>query len=188
MVRRYCVHNELRFLWSLTQARQDHDREAVRRDVQRFIRRLHRHLGRAIPYLYVLETHKSGAWHVHIALPCWIHHRDLARIWGHGLVWVTDHGKRARKKRVMDREGQGMRRVAGYVAKYVSKAYEAGDGRQGYGVAEGHQPPSVLVWALTEREVRDLIDGMAAHELVVFDLTELDGYEGPPAYWARWGP
>ena len=134
-MRRYCVHNGLRFLWTLTFARQDHDRAAVLRDVQAFARRLHRLVGEPIPYLYVLEQHKSGAWHVHLALPRWLAHKDLHRTWGHGFVFVTDHGKRARR-RVMDRDGQGMRRVAGYVAKYVSKAYETGGGRQGYGVAK----------------------------------------------------
>jgi hypothetical protein len=185
MVRRYCVHNGLRFLWTLTLARQDHQRGTVVRDVQAFARRLQRRTG-PLPYLYVLEAHRSGAWHVHIALPRWISHSVLEAVWGHGWVFVTDHGRRRRRRRVMPSGGQGLRSVAGYVAKYVSKAYEAGDGRQGYGVAEGHQPPVVLIWGLTERDVRERIAQYAGGDLVVLDLTELDGYDGPPAFWACW--
>jgi hypothetical protein len=88
----------------------------------------------------------------------------------------------------MQKGGQGVQQVASYVAKYVSKAYEAGEGRQGYGVAEGFQPPFVPVWGLSETEVRSLIDQMSASPLLIFALTDLDGYEGPPAYWARWDP
>jgi hypothetical protein len=186
-VRRYCVHNELRYLWTLTQARQDHDRSAVLHDVQTFVRRLRRHLGgTSLPYVYVLETHKSDAWHIHIAIPKWILHSDIARLWRHGHVWVTDHGRRRRKK--MDRAGQGVLQVAGYVAKYVSKAYEAGLGRQGYGVAEGFQPPFLVLWGGSQTEVRDLVEGVTTNQVTFFDLMDLDGYEGPPALWARWDP
>jgi hypothetical protein len=141
-VRRYCVANRLRRLVTLTYGPPfctSHDQ--VVRDVGDFIRKLRRVLGLKgpIPYVWVPELHKDGQrYHVHVVVDRFLPKPVLRQCWPHGFVDIREVRNRGRAK------GEAMRRVAGYVAKYVSKTYEdGGAGRHRYEVGQGCQPVSL---------------------------------------------
>lgn len=107
----------------------------------------------SFPYVWVIEEHKNGYLHAHVAfgrkvaLRCrrcdprdvgkGMHQRDvggpcLACCWGQGFV---------NAKRMKSRKRSGSGQVATYVAKYVGKGVEcAGKGQKSYDVARGYQP------------------------------------------------
>lgn len=160
--RRYVVANRLAFMWTLTFAVEpDSDDEAIV-EGERFVRRLRRATfgGQAFPYLLVLEHgSKGGRRHLHMALPRWIDHAKVQRVWGLGFVHVSGPNRAARRAGTVT---DGLRQVASYVSKYLGKdwdreaapaAPEAAApgrwGRQRYRVGEGFAPEGVRGSALT---------------------------------------
>jgi hypothetical protein len=120
------------------------DHGQVVEDVGVFIRKVRKGLGvEAFAYVWVPELHKDGRrYHVHVVVDRFVSKSLVEKSWGHGFVDV----------RMIRNQGQGkgtaMRRVAGYVAKYVAKTYEGGTGMGGggrhrYECAQGFQPVSV---------------------------------------------
>lgn len=144
-VRRYCVANRLRRLVTLTYAPPfctDHDQ--VVNDVAQFVRRLRKALHvEAFPYVWVPELHKDGQrYHVHVVIDRFVPKAVVAECWGHGFVDVRQIRNNG------EGNGTAMRRVAGYVAKYVAKTYEdEAGGRHRYEVGQGFQPISLELTA-----------------------------------------
>lgn len=184
-IRRYCVRNDLRRLWTLTCADQITDVGVMWRRVRRFHRKLRDEFG-AMPYVVVLERHKSGALHAHVSLPArFLAHGEVARVWGHGFVHYRDRGVRLRGRR------SEARVLAAYLAKYVAKdPIREGFGAHRYEVAEGFQPKVVrrsfgslgaAVEKVMERFV--LVQGEALE--LVWDSTSSASWRGPPVRYFR---
>jgi hypothetical protein len=69
-VRRYCTENRLRFMWTFTyRGDGEHDLRKVRRDVERLLASVRASRGKAFPYLWVPELHKTEhGIHVHMGM------------------------------------------------------------------------------------------------------------------------
>ena len=184
-IRRYVVRNLLTRMWTLTFADQPHDRGVALERMQTFVRALRDHFGEAIPYLYVFERHKSGAWHVHLLTQSrYVKHKTLERLWGYGFVQYSDGPKRhGRSKREVARS------CARYAAKYVGKDIGGGlpANVHAYEPAQGFQPERVA------RSAASMQDGfgLAVHEFdglvpVVWNSAECDTWTGPPVMCLRW--
>ena len=123
-VRRYCAANRLNRLGTLTYGGAGcHDPKALRADVAAFWRALRGLLGgKSFPYLWTAEWHPSGhGLHVHFAVGRYVKRDLLVSAWAHGFVHIKLLGDLP--------VGSGTvaeaRRAAGYLAKYVGKAFDA---------------------------------------------------------------
>jgi hypothetical protein len=186
-VRRFCTANGLAYLWTLTLADQSSDCAHVGRLVESFIRRLRAHTRCSIPYVWVLEEHKSGNLHAHVAIDRFIPRAVLLRAWPHGFMFVT--GARSKRSR-----GQhaGVAATARYVAKYVSKEVTGGAGRQSYRVAEGFQPIAIDgdAWSLDDALLAAVAAFHGELPAYVWDSrrdADVDD-RAPPCWWATWQP
>lgn len=184
-VRRFCVANGCAYLWTLTLAEQTADDAKVAQLVESFVRRLRAQRRRAFPYVWVLERHKSGNVHVHLALDGYVPIARLRDAWGHGFVFVT--GAKAERSRGKHLGAAG---VARYVAKYVGKEVSGGGGRQSYRVAEGFQPREVRqhAWSLLDAFDRAVVefDGEAPTYTWWSSAEKDDDDRAPPCWWATW--
>lgn len=181
-MRRYCVANQLRYMWTLTCADQTHDLDEMRRRMALLMRKLRHLLGGRFPYVYVFEQHKSGAWHVHLAVPSYIPHAEVKRLWSHGIVQVANRNRKG--------DAAGSPRSLGrYLAKYVSKTLDAGEShRHAYEVGQGFQPETIAV------DVRTLDDGQLLAVVMfegefpafIYSTLEVPDAEGPPLRWMAW--
>jgi hypothetical protein len=121
-VRLFCRANALPYLWTATYATQAEDRGAVVADLRRFFERLQGKFGRQ-PIVAVVERGRRGTrrLHVHFAVAHWLPVDTVRELWGHGHVWVGDPGKLPGHT--------GARQLAGYLAKYIRKQFDAQDGQ-----------------------------------------------------------
>jgi hypothetical protein len=82
------------------------------------------------------------------------------------------------------------RAAAGYLSKYVGKAFDSGRmaGLHRYEVAQGFRPEVVPVWGRSEWEAigraSELMGGESPE--TVWRSSEADGWLGPPAVWLQW--
>jgi hypothetical protein len=165
-----------------------HDPLVLRGHVAEFFRSLRAALGgRAFPYLWTAEWHKSGhGLHVHFAVGQFVKRSLIEAAWGHGFVHIKLLGDLP--------VGSGVfaeaRRAAGYLSKYVGKDFDHEHlvGLHRYEVAQGFQPATVQVWG---RSVGDAIGeacgvmgGLSPERLWNSEQTE--GWQGPPAVWVSW--
>jgi len=150
-VRRFCAEHKLVYMWTLTyRGDGEHDVEQVRRHVERLREKIVKDRnGRPFPYVAVPELHSSDhGFHVHMAVPFWYKHRKLAKAWGRGHVWCSSLHQRGQCR------FEGSRRAAGYLAKYIGKAFEeTAMGRHRYWRASGY-----TIERFTCRQ-RDFFDG-----------------------------
>ena len=186
-LRRYCAANVLNRHATLTYAGSGCDDPAMlRADVAAFFRALRAQLGVAFPYVWVPEFHPGGhGYHVHVAFGRYVPRGAIGRAWGHGFFWIkligdlpVGSGSRA--------EG---RVVAGYLAKYVSKAFEDERrplGRHRYEVAQGFQPEKILVYGSSAEDVIARASQYMGAEPTNVWFSPKEGWHGPPACWAQW--
>jgi hypothetical protein len=184
-LRRYCKEHRLVFMWTLTYGSGgQRDAAQLRRQVERFIAKVVQARGGRFPYAYVIEAHKDGErLHVHMAVPFWMPHAEVAEMWGHGWVFMTD------KRRKGDCAWVGAERAAAYLAKYVGKEFESGESeRRRYEVARG--------WSVQRYSVRcmDFGDGQMQAEALfggppnyVWSSSECEDWPGP-AVLVLWFP
>jgi len=189
-VRRYCAANRLNRLGTLTYRGDGcHDPMVLRADVAGFFRRLRAERdGRRFAYLWTAEWHKTGhGLHVHFAVGEYIQRCLIDRAWGHGFVHIKLLGDLPVGSGAV---GQA-RKAAGYLSKYVGKAF-AEDGRilglHRYEVAQGFEPARVEVWGRTRtdavREACRLMGGEVPQ--IVWTSDQAEGGKAPPAVWLQW--
>lgn len=143
-IRRYCVRNKLSRMWTFTWAEPQLDRSEALAQWAAFLVRFYARYGK-MAWLRVFEVHKGGMCeycdvehevgrlHVHAAFPKkFLAHGEMERLWGHGWVHFADRQSGASGR-------HRARTLAQYVAKYVAKECEAGNGEHGYEVAQGYQ-------------------------------------------------
>lgn len=119
----YCVANRLTKMWTLTYAPPNRptNRKNVKSDVNEFFRKWRAQLtgGESFPAAYVLERHKDGTLHVHIAVQSgFTSWQQIRRIWGHGRV---QYDEARGSERLSGRELS--RCLARYLAKYLDKSF-----------------------------------------------------------------
>jgi hypothetical protein len=174
--RRYVKGNQLGTIITLTYADQHDDRRRVYHDMAGFEREWNARYP-ARPWLWVIERHKSGRFHVHFVTTGQYRNerrtRAIADLWGHGFV---DVGKPAAPSK-----------AAAYAAKYLAKDMgetDAGDhsyeSRQGFRVT-----PLEVVFPTLDAAFDALIAFFAAGPAAIWSSASLEGsYRGPPAWLA----
>lgn len=196
-VRRYCVANKVRFMWTLTFNGAQIDRPsnravAVAAGVA-FVRRLREagvfKTGQSVPYVLVAEPHKDGHWHLHFGVAQYVPKARMERIWGHGFVGAPKGRPRAiglAGVRVRRGGHAQERAMAGYLAKYVGKDFkDETAGAHRYEVGQGCQPESVAFAAQTEVEwLAQAIDLMGGAPSSVW-RSDFES-RGPPSMTAVW--
>lgn len=196
-LRRYMVSNLLVYMWVLTLSEGRHGPDG-RREVMRlcgeFARHVRDELGVEV-YAYSPELHPGGhGWHVNFFVGKYLPHAEVAKLWGHGHVWVSDWRRKVRK-----RPGQSPTQLAKnaalhgarYAAKYAEKDWSRDvleTGVHRFERSEGGDPVLVEAEATTMvevlRAVMVKVDGPA--EFVWSD--DVDDYHGPPWVFVRWEP
>jgi len=178
MVRRYCTEHRLTYMWTLTYAGDgEHDLAKVRRHVERLIAAVAAEQGGRFPYLWVPELHKSGhGIHVHMAVPFYFDQKKLTKLWGRGHVWCSSMGRRGTCGHARAKA------AAGYVSKYVGKAFEVAEfGRHRYERAQGFPVTSYRVDFHTLDDGQDYVVAVfACAPSYVWDSSTVEEWAGPP--------
>lgn len=191
-VRRYCAANRLNKMGTLTYAGSgEHDPVQVRADVAAFFRSLRSVLGgRPFPYVWVPEWHKTDhGLHLHYAMGKYVPYRLLRSTWGHGNIWIRRHSGMP----VGSTSLQEARKAAGYLSKYVTKAFAAdaasrASGLHRYDVAQGFQPAVTRLQGVTaEAVLRDAVAVMGGAPSTGWSSADKVDWQGPPAVWFAWG-
>jgi hypothetical protein len=188
-VRRYCASNRLNRFATLTYRGEGcHDQVALRSHVAQFFRQLRSGLGgKALPYVWTPEWHKTDhGLHVHFAVGRYVRRSIIERAWGRGFVHIKLLGDLP----VGSGAWEEARRAAGYLSKYVGKAFddERIAGRHRYDVAQRFQPNAVQVWGRTEQEAVQAACEQFGGRLPVraWSSASVEGWEAPPALWLQW--
>jgi hypothetical protein len=184
-VRLYCASNRLTYLWTLTYSGDgQRNPRAVRDDVHKFFQGLRLVIGRPYPYLWVTEWHPGGhGLHVHFALGEYVPHQLVVRTWGRGeIVWVRGPRKE------LDDEGarKAGRRIAGYVAKYLTKDPSAPRGWHRYEVAQNFQPSVRELTAETAEEAVRLADAALGDGATWWDSADDASWPWTHTLAGRW--
>lgn len=146
-LRRYCAANKLDRLIVLTFAEPEFDLKRAQARARLFVKRGLRPLIKDGPYLIGWERHKSGAWHVNLAVSRYVRHGALRDAWGRGHVWVSKFRSRQSGR-------EAAREVGRYIAKYVSKDLQGmGAGGHRYEVGQGFAPSAVRVYGASFRSL-----------------------------------
>lgn len=187
-LRRYCAANGLNRSGTLTYRGEGcHDPRQVRADLGAFFRRLRRSLdGERFAYAWAPEWHKTDhGLHAHFAVGRYIGRQLIEDAWGHGFIKI---------RQITDLPvGSGRldeARIAGrYLGKYAGKDFnrERLKGLHRYEVAQGFQPVAQLVEGRTRDEaLAAACDLQGGHPRRVWDSSESEDWQGPPAVWASW--
>jgi hypothetical protein len=161
-MRRYCVHNMLRYMWVLTYAEAEYDHRVVMRDVRLFLRRLRRELDVPV-YLYAPEPHPQGhGWHCNVFVDRRLPHAVVKRAWlaggaRHGFeLRVKDWAKERRHGPLRERVRAGAMYGAKYAGKDVAElavyGVQIGGREHRYEVAQGARPRWTMSTVRSESE------------------------------------
>jgi hypothetical protein len=188
-VRRYCAHNRLNRLGTLTyRGTGCHDPRQLRRDVGAFFRALRGLLsGDPLPYVWVPEWHKTDhRLHVHFAVGRFVPRQVIERAWGRCFVHIKLLGELPAGSTPRDEA----RVAARYLSKYVGKSVDARRiaGLHRYERAQGFQPTTRrLVGRTTVDDVlAQAVEAMGAQPVDVWTSDGKLGWQGPPSVWAMW--
>lgn len=190
-LRRYCAANRLNRLGTLTyRGNGNHDPVLLREHLGEFFRALRTSLdGRAFPYAWVPEWHKTGhGLHAHFAVGEYLRRSLIEAAWPHGFVHIKLIGDLPAGTTSL---GQA-RRAAGYLSKYVAKAFIDDPrrtlGLHRYDVAQGFTPAPVVFHTRSDDEALALASehlGLPVSQ--IWRSSETPGWAAPPAVWAQWG-
>ncbi|GGB88544.1 rolling circle replication-associated protein [Knoellia flava] len=191
-LRRYCAHNRLNRLGTLTYGPpRCTDPRELRVHVASFFRQLRAVRGKPFPYVWVPEVHKDGVhFHVHFAVGSFIPRGQIDTAWGRG--WV--HIKQLNDLPVGSGAMAESRVAANYLSKYVSKSFlDTGNGvirppgLHRFDVAQGFKPSVVKVPGTSRDEVIEHASGaMGGRPARLWTSDEVDDWKAPPALWLQW--
>ena len=164
-----------------------HDPVVFREHIGPFFRTLRRELGgKPLPYLWVPEWHPSGhGLHAHFAVGQYVPRRLIEEAWCHGFV----HIKLLADLPVGSGDLAEARKAAGYLAKYVGKAFGEApiEGLHRYDVAQGFAPITYPLIGASDTEVLDAAcEIMSDAPAYVWHSGQASDWHGPPAVWASW--
>lgn len=185
-MRRYCKANKLFRLATLTFACQTHDWGEVMLAVGDFRRQFRLCYGDR-PMAIVIEAHKSGAFHVHVGMPCYVLKARLEEMWRRrGFVDIRMLGDRYQAGDIELMAAKVAGYLAGYVKKFSSTPRPPGCHR--YEVTQGFQPESEL--SEVEGEGEAFVTAIAAFggELpsFVWSSDSVEDWPGPPVRVGFW--
>lgn len=186
-LRRYVAANRLDRLGTLTYRGDGlHDERVLRRHVRHFFKRARSELGgEPLPYAWVAEWHKTNhGLHVHFALDRFVRQRMLAEVWGRGFVHIKRLGPGSAAGSL-----SSSRRSAGYLAKYVAKAFDERRtcGLHRYEVAQGFAPRVERIVATTpEAAIALASERMGGEPARTWSSDQAEKWDGPPAVWMAW--
>jgi hypothetical protein len=182
MVRRVCGEYRLDRLWTLTYREATHDRDQALSDVQRFIKRLVRRVGR-VRYVAVFELHPGGhGLHVHLAIGRFLPKSVVAASWGHGFVDA---------RRLAGKGSKSPAAAGRYLAKYLTKEAWVDHGmtsRQRYLRSEGMALNPTRLTADYPGTLLAVMNRFTQGARYTFEWTSLGhpDWRGPPAWFAMW--
>jgi hypothetical protein len=164
-----------------------HDPIELRGHVASFFRELRAELDTGpIAYLWTAEWHKTGhGLHVHFAVGRYIPRALIVRSWDRGFVHIKLLGDLP----VGSTSRDEARRAAGYLSKYVGKAFDHRrmPGLHRYELAQGFKPAVRFVYGRTAQEglsaASELMGAEPAH---VWSSAEDPTWDRPPSVWASW--
>jgi hypothetical protein len=144
--------------------------------------------GKPLPYVWVPELHKDGVhFHVHFAVGRYVPRDLIDTSWGRGWVSIKLLGDLP--------VGSGRlaeaRKAAGYLSKYVSKAFTDPalrvPGMHRYDLAQGFQPVATrLVGRTADDVLRQASQFLGAAPVRQWSSADVEDWQGPPAIWAQW--
>jgi hypothetical protein len=157
------------------------------RHVAHFFKRLrYEVVGEPYPYVWVPEWHKTDhGLHVHFAVDRFIDHDAMTKVWGRGFTHIKRLGN-------VKHEGSlsSARDAAGYLSKYVTKAFadhERSPGLHRYEVAQGFRPRVERIVATTrEGALGAANERMGRAAATSWSSDEAKDWQGPPTMWAAW--
>ena len=190
-LRRYCAANRLNRLGTLTYRGEGcHEPALVRDHLGEFFRGLRSGLGgRALPYVWVPEWHKSGhGLHAHFAVGQFVKRSLIESAWGHGFVHIKLLGDLP----VGSGDLSEARIAAGYLSKYVAKTFTDPSARvlglHRYDVGQGFQPKPVHLSGTSPDSVLGQASAvLGSSPTVEWTSSSVEDWQGPPAIWAQWG-
>ena len=187
-IRRYCAANLLNRLGTLTYAGEGcHDAVALRGHVAAFFRTLRRGLGGdSFPYVWVPQWHPGGhGLHAHFAVGRFVPRGLIERSWGHGFVHIKLLGDLPVGAGPLQEARLAARYISPYISRTVGEARIPGLHR--YEVAQGFQPQSIDCYGPTlETALGSACKVMGRPPSYVWGSSGEEGWNGPPAGWARW--
>ena len=181
-VRRFATDNGCTRLLTVTRADQTHDVRVMLDALAQFQRRLRQRYP-GLVWVRALERHKSGAVHAHYAISHRLDHATVARLWGHGFVWLSPKTRTKRGGR------EDARVTARYVAKYVGKeGVREGAGGHRYEVRQGFQPATLEFWAEDEDDARAIASAVMGYRSPTYAWSSSGetSWAGPPAGFMSW--
>ena len=186
-VRRYCATNRLNRLGTLTYAGEGcHDPLEIRADVAGFFRKFRTALGgKALPYLWVPEWHKTHGLHAHFAIGRYVQRSVIDEVWGRGFIHIKLLGDLP----VGSGPLEEARVAARYLSKYVGKAFDDRrlPARHRYEVAQRFQPNEVRVFGATlGRAIQKACNVMGKEPSYSWHSGEMEEWSGPPAVHLSW--
>ena len=186
-IRRYCAHNRLNRLGTLTfKGEGCHDPIQLRTHLSAFFVELRKAIGRELPYLWVPEWHATHGLHVHFAVGRYIKRSVIEAAWPHGFVHIEILGDLPHGSQVRDQA----RIAAGYLAKYVGKGLldeRRIEGLHRYEIAQGFRPVAHRIFAPTRHEViTQAIEQMGSPYKYLWDSNDDEGWQKPPAVYLSW--
>lgn len=187
-IRRYCAANRLNRLGTLTYRGEGcHDPAVLRGHVSGFFRALRRGLdGESFPYVWVPQWHPGGhGLHVHFAVGRYVSRGLIERAWGRGFVHIKLLGDLPVGSSALEEARLAARYISPYVSRSLGEAQPPG--RHRYEVAEGFQPESIECYGPTLDVALDsACKVMGRPPAYVWLSFREEGWDGPPAGWARW--
>lgn len=188
-LRKYCRHNSLDHLWTLTFKVGVYEWSTVVEHWNYFLERFGRLLG-GMPLAGVIEPHPEGhGYHIHFAVRGFVDVADIRKCWTYGRIHVA-----AIKGRKISRRGVAPKIVAGYLAKYVSKTLTGAElldrglvgrapGQHRYFVREGSKPERLRFYCYgRDAAFRLLASYMGAPKFVWCSVQARD-WSGPLVHW-----
>jgi hypothetical protein len=163
-----------------------HDAGQVRTDAADLVRQLRASLARGpFPYVWVPELHRGGhGFHLHLGVGEYMGKELIAGAWGKGFVDIRQLASGKRFASPLTRA----RVAAGYLAKYVGKAFRSGDKKQHrYDVAQGFQPRWVrFTGASLDEVIEDATSRMGGQPSRVHHSWDWEDWHGPITKWMQW--
>lgn len=184
---RYCAHNRLNRLGTLTFATGCHDRYHLRLLLADFFKQLRKEIGRDLPYVWVPEWHSTDhGLHAHFAVGRYIKKTVIEAAWPDGFVHIKLLGDLPHGSLDLDQS----RVAAGHLSKYVSKGFFDDrhiDGLHRYDIAQGFTPkPTKLFAPKLEDVLRVAVDRMGSPFNYIWHSNDNPDWARPAAVHLSW--
>lgn len=187
MMRRYCAHNGLNRLGTLTfKPPGCFDQRDLRIHVAEFFKKMRNSLNADLPYLWVPEWQKTNGLHVHFAVGRYVKRSIIESAWPHGFVHIKILTDTAESSGVVAEARVAARYLAKYVGKDLNNPTKIA-GLHRYDIAQGFKPIATKLFAPTLSEVMaQAQDIMKREQSYYWSSNDEGGWSLPPAVYVSW--